>query len=246
MPIVGIFLGEALLYGAVVHDQALLRVSLLVHLLAFLGCVVAPLRDDQGGDIGSYFVVALVPMTRFVAIGLPALSSVSLFQLTIVYAILVPALLLVTEMESTPNPRPYWDALFVVGPFFLPLAVVLGALQFVAFQPAAFVPSAAPAWLFLAGTFFLFVVGPVEELLFRGLLQEGLETELGRRGSILLSSGLYGAAHSQYGSPGAVAVAVVAGLLFGWLYARSGSLGLVAVLNGVMGFCTFVAIPLWV
>lgn len=244
-PVGGILLGETVLFASVVHDEALLGLALLVHLATFVGCVLAPLRRESVGPPGLFFVFSLLPMSRLAASGLPTLSDVAVFQLAIVYAVVVPAALLIAGMESTPDPAFGWRALRVVGPFFLPLAALLGLVEYLVLRPAAIVPATDPAWLFLGATFFVFVVGPVEELVFRGLLQGALERVVDGRVAILLAGGLYGAAHAQYGSLATVGVATLAGLLFGLLYARSKSLGLVAVINGVVGFCTFVAFPLY-
>lgn len=244
-PAGGILLGEMLLFASVVHEEALLSLALLVHLLTFVGCALAPIRRASVGPPGLFFAFSLLPMSRLAASGLPTLSAVPLFQLVIVYAVVVPAALLIAGMESTPDPAFKWRPLQIVGPFFVPLSVLLALGQYLTLRPEAIVPTTDPGWLFLAGAFFVFVVGPVEELLFRGLLQGALERELGTPVAVLLSGTLYGAAHAQYGSLATVAVAAVAGSVFGVLYARSGSLGLVAVLNGVVGFCTFVAFPLY-
>lgn len=244
-PVAGILLGEALLFGAVTYDQGFLRASLFVHLVTFLGCVLAPLRSASGRATGLYFSLSLVPMSRLAATGLPDLATVPLVRYAVAYAVLVPALLLVESMESTPSPALGQRALLVVGPFFLPLAVALAAGEWLASTPEAIVPSALPAWLFLSGTVFVFVVGPIEELLFRGFLQTALEREVGGRRAVGLASVVYGAVHAESGSLAAVGVGVLAGAFLGTLYARSGSLALVATLNGVMGFVTFVALPLW-
>lgn len=244
-PVGGILLGETLLFASVVHEEALLGLALLVHLVTFVGCALAPMSRASVGSPGLFFAFSLLPMSRLAASGLPTLSDVAVFQLAIVYGVVVPAALLIVGMESTPDPEFGWRAVRVVGPFFLPLAALLGLVEYLVLRPATIVPATDPAWLFLGATFFVFVVGPVEELLFRGLLQSALERALGGRIAILLSGGLYGAAHAQYGSLATVAVATVAGSVLGLIYARSRSLGLVAILNGVVGFCTFVAFPLY-
>lgn len=241
----GILLGETLLFAGALQDPGLVRAALFVHLLTFVGCLLAPVGRDDVASPGTYFVLSLLPMTRLAFTGLPTLSEITVLQLALSYAVVVPAVLLVTAMDSTPDPELGWRAVKVVGPFFLPLAVVLGLGEFLALRPTGVVPGDEPAWMFLGATLFVFVVGPVEELLFRGLLQEALEVEVGPGVAILVAGGLYGVAHAQYGSLPTVAFATLTGLFFGFLYARTGSLGLVAMLNGVMSFCTFVALPLW-
>lgn len=245
LPATGVVVGETFVFAGVVVDPILVRVALVVHLVTFLGCVLAPLREEGPASPGLFFAFSLLPLSRLVFSGLPMITDVGVFQFALLYIALAPAALMVVRMDSTPTPEPRWETLQEAGPFFLPLAVVLGLAGYLAIDPSPIIPSTRPAWLLLSASLFLGVVGPLEELVFRGILQANVQAEIGRGYPILLSGGLYGAFHSQYGSLSAMWIATLTGLFLGYLYAHSESLGLVAVLNGVIGFCTFVAFPMW-
>ncbi len=96
------------------------------------------------------------------------------------------------------------------------------------------------------------VLAPVlEEVVFRGVIQRSIQDLLGHRvwrvwGSIVLTSVLFGVIHigavSWYGLPGLV----VLGVIFGWLYARTGRLWVAVVahvffnaLNVAMAFVLY-------
>jgi membrane protease YdiL (CAAX protease family) len=100
--------------------------------------------------------------------------------------------------------------------FFAPVAIGLGlALHFIVFH--RWLPPggrAAAAWLV---TFF-FVAVP-EELFFRGLLQNLLETRLGRTVALLMASPIFGLSHYNKGNPPFnwryVLLATIAGIFYG-------------------------------
>ncbi len=63
------------------------------------------------------------------------------------------------------------------------------------------------------------VIGPSEELFWRGLVQHGLQARVGRVGAALLASGLYGGVHLVSRNLTLTAAAAVAGLFWSLLYA---------------------------
>ena len=64
------------------------------------------------------------------------------------------------------------------------------------------------------------VIGPGEELFWRGLLQRGLEQRLGRVRGWLFASSIYGAVHLVSRNLTLTGAATTAGLFWGALYAR--------------------------
>ena len=64
------------------------------------------------------------------------------------------------------------------------------------------------------------VIGPGEELFWRGLIQRGLHRRFGRLSGWLLASSIYGAAHLVSENLTLTGAATTAGLFWGALYAR--------------------------
>jgi len=63
------------------------------------------------------------------------------------------------------------------------------------------------------------VIGPGEELFWRGLVQHGLQARVGRVGAALLASGLYGGVHLVSRNLTLTAAAGIAGLFWSLMYA---------------------------
>ena len=99
--------------------------------------------------------------------------------------------------------------------FFAPLGIGLGlALKFIAFHPR--LPSPSHAITAIVVTFLLTAMP--EELFFRGILQNLLEGRLGRTGSLILASALFGLSHFHKGAAfnwRYVLLATIAGVFYG-------------------------------
>ncbi|UCC33704.1 MAG: CPBP family intramembrane metalloprotease [Candidatus Bathyarchaeota archaeon] len=77
--------------------------------------------------------------------------------------------------------------------------------------------------------FSLVLVGPCEELAFRGFVQKGFENSFGKMRGLLLTSGLFGIVHGL-NTLYAIAPVFVAGLVFGYVWQRTGGNTIVAAL----------------
>jgi len=77
-----------------------------------------------------------------------------------------------------------------------------------------------------------------EEMLFRGVMQAGLERWLGQWTGILASSVLFGAAHLI--TPTYGVLVTLEGIYLGWVYAASGNLMVVIVAHGLYDFLALV------
>jgi hypothetical protein len=90
----------------------------------------------------------------------------------------------------------------------------------------------------------LFVIGPGEELFWRGFLQRRLEGTLGQWSGWLSATALYASIHLATGNPILVLAAGVCGAFWGWLYLRYRSMFLNAVSHTVWDLVIFVLFPL--
>jgi len=89
----------------------------------------------------------------------------------------------------------------------------------------------------------IFVIGPGEELFWRGFLQRRFENLLGKRSGWLLAAAVYTAIHIASGNPMLVLAAGVCGLFWGWLYSRHRSMVLNAVSHTIWDITVFILFP---
>lgn len=87
------------------------------------------------------------------------------------------------------------------------------------------------------------LIGPGEEVFWRGFLQRRWQARFGSGRGYLLATALYTAVHAGSGNVMLVLAAAVCGLFWGFLYRRTGSVLLVAVSHTVWDLAVFVAFP---
>jgi uncharacterized protein len=98
----------------------------------------------------------------------------------------------------------------------------------------------APARVWLLMTL---VIGPGEEIFWRGYLQRALAGRIGKWPGYLLSTMLYAGVHAGSGNVMLVLAALVCGLAWGWLYLRFGSILLNAVSHTAWDVAVFLVVP---
>lgn len=124
------------------------------------------------------------------------------------------------------------------------ITVYLAEIEYEIAGPSPLISSLDPQQFALLAVVMIGFVGFVEELLFRGIIQQELETHLGPAPGVILTSCIFAAMHSAHASPVELAFAGGIGLLFGLLYDVTGSLSLVSGMHGVLNVFVFGVIPL--
>jgi uncharacterized protein len=87
------------------------------------------------------------------------------------------------------------------------------------------------------------VIGPGEELFWRGLVQRNLQRRLGTLGGWLLTSGAYGAVHLVSRNLTLTGAATTAGLFWGGLYARRPRLAPLIISHAAWDIWIFLVAP---
>lgn len=96
----------------------------------------------------------------------------------------------------------------------------------------------------LIGLLLLFIIGPGEEIYWRGFIQNTLSKRLGHTKGYLISVLLYSATHIVTGNFMLIIAALVCGLFWGWLYKKEKSLIPVLISHAIWDLTIFVLFPL--
>jgi hypothetical protein len=135
------------------------------------------------------------------------------------------------------------SALALYGVFFVGNTISRKLFSFSAQNIAAvydFKSGVAPARVWLLITL---VIGPGEEIFWRGYLQRALALRFGPVTGYLLATALYAGVHAGSGNAMLVLAALVCGFAWGWLYLRFGSTLLNAVSHTTWDVAVFLLFP---
>ena len=186
------------------------------------------------------FAVGMVPAVRLAISGQPPVRIV--VPLVLDLGLL---LLLVYRPQPAPQYRLWWprrELLLATAAFAafavlaLPAALALGFVR-----PGLGESTIGAAGLRLLQIFFLIAIP--EELVFRGLLQNGVERLLGNARGLILATVLFGLSHIGH-APAPnwryVVLATVAGVAYGWVYRKTRSITASAVTHTLVDWTWFV------
>jgi len=212
-----------------------------LSLLTLLYCLVVPLFEPKTRPVLQ--AVVFLPLFRLIQLGLPVTIEQPLVALAVPYLLILPAVVLVIRTQEIAVGVNFRSFLVGVAPA-AALAVPL-ALGWFAISPTEALVDQSRDGLIVAAIVMIGVVALVEELVFRGLLQDRLVDVLGSWGGIVLASLLFGAMHATYGSEEIVIYAVFLGLCFGALYQWTDDIGLVVVCHGTLNLLLFALLPIY-
>ncbi len=93
------------------------------------------------------------------------------------------------------------------------------------------------------GLLMLLIIGPGEELFWRGYLQRRLGMKFGKMSGFILATALYTAVHIATGNLVLVLAALICGIFWGWLYMRYKSMTINIISHTVWDIGVFLLLP---
>ena len=231
------------------------RYALLGHLVVLVACTTLAVSLTEGFEL--YQAVLLLPVFRLTNVGtlefvfgalelmevsLPLDPELSLHWLLVMYGVFLPVVLVAIRYNGAVDLDAGWrtGALLVPGVFIL--SVILASVEREVLPSVDVLPPTTLASLVVLSVV-LVGVGLVEELLFRGLLQESLQASLGPWPGIVAASVAFAAMHAVYQAPAVVGYAFGFGLLLGAIYYETRSFVTVALLHGLTNAFLFGVFP---
>lgn len=94
------------------------------------------------------------------------------------------------------------------------------------------------------GLLLLLIIGPGEEIYWRGFIQNTLSAKMGEKKGYVISVLLYAGVHIITGNVMLVIAALVCGIFWGWLYKKEKSLLPVIISHAIWDLTIFVIFPL--
>jgi uncharacterized protein len=194
----------------------------------------------------TYQAFLLLPILRLVDFSMPLFYEEKLYNLIFIYGLLIiPVSIAATNQEFTSAEL---GITFKKIGRYIPLSILLGfflgvgEFTIVGKNPLIYYLSIFN--LLILAVIMIFVVSFVEELIFRSILQNRLETVIGSTKAVVITSIIFGLMQSGYGNVYEFIYIFFVGVLLGYLFHRTRSLPLVTLIHGFMNVFFFGIIPL--
>lgn len=122
--------------------------------------------------------------------------------------------------------------------------VLLGVVEFLVLRPLPILYNPT-LWQIVEPAIYLIIgTGLMEELVFRGILQQVAEEHFGTNPSILFSAAIFAIMHIGWQSALDLLIVFVAGVYWGWIFARTRSIFGITISHGVTNILLFLILPL--
>lgn len=232
--IFAIIAGEAMIY---IGDVLL---GLVVHLLTLLAIIFKIIFSNLEIRIKNMLQgLILVILLRVVN-----LSTLQFFTVTVQYSIIygimfIPIYMTIKNQQiSAKELGINFKKLYI----YLPIAIIIGGImaiiEYNILNPKSLIEDInTPNIIIITILMFIFI-GPVEEIIFRPILQTRIEKLLGPKYGILLSGGLFGVMHVSYGII-EMMFTTIFGIILGDIFQKTKSLPFIIVAHGTANVILF-------
>ncbi len=221
------------------------RLGLLLHSVLLIGSLVYGARCYDRPAYRFWTAVSLAPLIRLVSLSLP-LDSVPLIYW---YLIISVPLYIATFVLRGMILRMSWDQVGLHGRglalqvMMSLLGLPLGMLEYRILRPVPLISGWNPGEFLTAALILLISTGLIEELIFRGVMQQVAMETMGKWGLVYVSA-VFAALHIGHRSLTDVFFVFGVALLFGWLVQRTRSIVGVSLTHGLINIWLFLMAPL--
>lgn len=239
IPLIAVTFAELLIFGGRLNEAAVVY-TLLLLALSFSAAVA---KQQEVRKINQAFL--LLPIFRLVNLSIPIFLKVNIYSFVFIYASLaMSAIIAITHQNVVfETKRDTFRKIWIYLPFSVLVALVFAEAEYMLIGARPLIPNISHVNLLELIVIMIFVVGLVEELIFRAILQTRLEEFLGPAAGILLVSLLFGVMHSGYGTPYEMGLTFLLGCFLGYCFYKTRCLPLVIMINGLTNVFLFGIIP---
>ena len=239
IPIITIIFSELLIFEGRLNEASI-AYTLLLLILSFSTAVT---KKQEVREIHQAFL--LLPIFRLVNLSMPIFSEINLYSFVFIYAPLTIPLVIAINYQKTifEKKRGTLKKILTQVPLAVLAALVFGEAEYMLIGSKALISDSDPANILVFIIIMIFIVGLIEEFIFRAILQKRLEKFLGPTSGILLASLLFGIMHSGYGTPSEMVFTFLVGCFLGYCFYRTRSLTFVIMINGLINIFLFGIIP---
>lgn len=239
IPILAIAIAEFLIYSGRVIE------AMEVHAVLLFGTSLSMLYIKNVEIQKTYQALILLPILRLVNLSMPAFYEITLYSFVFIYGLLtIPVTIALTNQGFT---REQLGITFKRMWLYIPLSIIIGLLfgvgEYLIIETNYLIPDLSIVTLLILILVMVFLVGLIEEIIFRSILQNRLEMFIGSRGGIIITSILFGLMHSGYGSTIEIFYTFLMGFIIGYMFYKTRSLPLVTMIHGFTNIFLFGVIP---
>lgn len=218
--------------------------GIVCHAVILIAFIMQPAFISEPQRRHFILGLSLIPMIRIISLSLPLTHLPQIFWYPIIYAPLLAATITVMWVVGL---KPSDVGLVIHGlPLQIVIAVITGAafgtIEYLILRPEPMIVSLTLELLWLPAVILVITTGFIEELIFRGVLQELAEPTMRRWGIVYISL-IFAVLHIGFFSLIDIVFVFFVALFFATIRRRTGSLIGVILSHGITNSILFLVAP---
>lgn len=239
IPVICISFAELLIFSGRTEQAVWVHIGTLVALC--LSNIFV--KDSEVNKI--HQALMLLPLLRLISLSMPKFFTSALYSFIFIYGPLaIPVAIIIIHQRN--SLEQIGISMKNIGTYIIlsvPLGFLLGLGEYLTIQAGYIIPDLTFGNLFKLTLIMVLLVGLVEEVIFRSILQTRLEQALSMQEALLITSLLFGLMHSGYGTLNEILYTGFVGLILGFAFYKTRSLPFIAVLHGFVNVFLFGILP---
>lgn len=223
------FFGQTFL-GLGIH---IINIITIIFILIFL-----PIRIEDKGVLQGLMLAGLI---RVVNLSVPQFSTIELVQYSLIYGIMyIPIYVIIKNQNLSFKDLGIFRYKNVIVYFIVPIvSIIVAVIGFILLDPKPLVQTLEIRDIILISTVMFIFVAPVEEIIFKSMIQTNIGNVLGPKYGIIISGSLFGIIHASYGLAGEIIFAGMFGIITGYIFYKTKNLPIVIIIHGIVNVMIF-------
>lgn len=239
IPVLAIAIAEFMIYSGRVIE------AMEIHAVLLFGLSLSMLYIKNEEIQKTYQAFILLPVLRLVNISMPAFYEITLYSFVFIYGLLtIPVTIALTNQGFT---HERLGITFKKIWLYIPLSIIFGFFiglgEYFIIETNYLIPDLSIIPLLMLTIVMVLLVGLIEEIIFRSILQNRLEMFLGSREGLIVTSILFGLMQSGYGNVIEICYTFLIGFIIGYMFYKTRSLPLIIMVHGFTNVFLFGVFP---
>lgn len=194
----------------------------------------------------SYLLQAMVllPLIRIMSLSIPVIELEPLYWLALMAIPIMAAIWILMQSQHISREMAGLNAKN------LPLQILVGLtglgfgfVEYLIFQPTAFIPDLNPVNIVFASSIIIFSTGLLEELVFRGIIQRNAENIMGKIWGIIFTSVLFTGFNISWNSSMDIIFIFAVSTCYGYVFQKTRSILGISISHGLCNVLLFIILP---
>jgi len=236
VPIFGIIAAEGLMFFDKIFQGLGIHIVNLFTIIFII--VFSSVRLEEKNILQS---LILIIMLRIVNLSMPQFFTVAILQHSLIYGIMfIPIYHVINNQQiSLKELGIDFRKLYIYLPVAIFIGIIIGLIEYKILSSISFIEEIKISSMILISIIMFVFIGPVEEIIFRSIIQTRIEKVFGSMSAILLSGGLFGVMHASYGMINEIMFTTMFGIVLSYIFYRTRNLPFIVTIHGTANVMSF-------